>query len=301
MPEKGIPFVPRNEILTFEEIERLTKILAGLGISKVRITGGEPFVRKDLLDIFKRIKLINGIEEIHLTTNGVLTSKYLQELYQIGISGINLSLDTLDKKRFILLTRRDEIEAVLNTFHLALKLTIPLKINMVVMDGINSDDIVTMAELADKFPVEVRFIEEMPFNGGNGQSKKLIWNEKQIYAKLAEAFPNIQKINDEPFSTSKNFSVPGFKRNLGIIAGFTRTFCGTCNRIRITAQGMLKICLYDNGVLNLKDLLRNGASDWEIEKEFLKCINHRPKDGFEAENRRLSHSFMSESMAKIGG
>lgn len=301
MPEKGIRFVPRSEILTFEEIERITTILAGLGITKIRITGGEPFVRKDLLDIFKRIRFIKGIEEVHLTTNGVLTSKYLPELQQIGISGINLSLDTLHRQRFIQLARRNEIEAVLDTFHITLDLKIPLKINMVVTDGINSDDIVPMAELAKTFPVDVRFIEEMPFNGGNGKPKRLIWNEMQIFARLADAFPNIQKIDSEPFSTSTNYRIPGFRGNLGIIAGFTRTFCGTCNRIRITAQGMLKTCLYDNGVLNLRDLLRSGASDWEIEKDFLKCVHNRPKDGFEAEKRRLSPLLISESMAKIGG
>lgn len=302
MPETGMRFLPRKEILTFEEIERLTVILAEMGITKVRITGGEPFVRTDLMQLLKSISRIDGIKEIHLTTNGILTPEYIPELKEIGIAGINLSLDTLDRQRFLEITRRDKFDSVLETFHLALDFEIPLKINAVIMDGINNQDIPLLANLAKDYPVDIRYIEEMPFNGaGNNGHAKLKWNHERIFGELQKTYPEISKIEDSPNSTSMNYIVPGFKGNIGIIAGFTRTFCGTCNRIRITAKGMLKTCLYDDGVFDLKNFLRSGATDQQIREILLRLMGNRPKDGFEAEEKRANQLSIHESMSVIGG
>jgi len=306
MPEKGIRFLSKNEILTYEEIERITRILAGLGITKIRITGGEPFVRADLMHLLRSISGINGIQEVHLTTNGILTPKFLPELKEIGIAGINLSLDTLDRERFKNITRRDNFDDVLTTFRMALDYRIPLKINMVVMDNFNIPDISLMANLAKKYPIDVRYIEEMPFNGLNSDAigvdqPRLKWNHKQIFQELQKSCPGIQKIDVLPNSTSMNYIVPGFKGKLGIIAGFTRTFCGTCNRIRITAKGILKTCLYDDGVFDLKNFLRNGATDQQVREHFLHLIGNRAKNGFEAEQRRQKQIPVYESMSEIGG
>jgi molybdenum cofactor biosynthesis protein A len=304
MPESGIRFLPKKEILTFEEIERITRILAEMGITKVRITGGEPFVRADLMHLIKSIRKINGIEEIHITTNGILTPRFIPELKEIGIAGINLSLDALDRERFRAITRRDKFDNVLETFHMALNYGIPLKINMVVMDNQNIPDIPLMANLAKEYLVDIRYIEEMPFNGAYANSNgnaKLIWNHRRIFAELQKAFPGIIEIDASPNSTSMNYHVPEFKGRIGIIAGFTRTFCGTCNRIRITAKGMLKTCLYDDGIFDLKNFLRNGATDQQIRKMFLSLIGNRPRDGFEAQKKRIHEIPVYESMSVIGG
>lgn len=302
MPETGIRFLPKNEILSYEEIERITRILAKLGITKIRITGGEPFVRADLMKLFRSIRAIKSIDEIHLTTNGILTPQFIPELKELGIAGINLSLDTLDRKRFKKITRRNNFDKVLETFHLALDYKIPLKINTVVMDRLNVPDIPLLTNLAKDYPVDIRYIEEMPFNGENNNGHaKLKWNHRRIFQELQKFYPGIQKIDDSPNSTSMNYFIPGFEGKIGIIAGFTRTFCGTCNRIRITAKGMLKTCLYDDGVFDLKNYLRNGATDQDLKEIFLNLIGRRPKDGFEALKNQKTNKPTYESMSVIGG
>ena len=301
MPEEGIKYLPKKELLTFEEIERLVSIMAAMGITKVRITGGEPFVRNDLMDLIRRIVSIHGIKDVHLTTNGLLTGPHVAELKSLGIASINLSLDTLDKERFKIITRRDEFEKTWQTLQQLLEHEIPVKLNCVVMDGKNIDDIIPMVQLTEKYPLSVRFIEEMPFNGEGSHYAKLPWTYKKIMNHIQEKFPALEKIQDEPNSTSYNYKVPGFAGNIGVIAAFTRTFCGTCNRIRVTAQGVLKTCLYDDGVLNIKSLMRDGKSDEEIKQELMNAFSTRPKDGFEAEERRRNGAPVMESMSTIGG
>ncbi|MFN3840182.1 MAG: GTP 3',8-cyclase MoaA [Cyclobacteriaceae bacterium] len=301
MPEEGIKYLPKKELLSFEEIERLVTLLAAMGISKVRITGGEPFVRTDLMKLIRKIRVIPGISNLHLTTNGVLTAPYIKELKQLGIASVNLSLDTLNKERFRKITFRDEFTAVMNTFLLLQEYQIPIKLNAVVMEGKNIDDIYPMVELTKHQDISVRFIEEMPFNGGGAHYPVLHWSHKKILDYLKEGFPALQKINDPENSTSINYKVPGYRGNIGIIAAFSRTFCGTCNRIRVTAQGILKTCLYDNGVLNIRDLMRAGNTDVEIQQKLLQAFAHRHKNGFEAEQHRTGNIPVHESMATIGG
>ncbi len=301
MPEEGIRYLPKKQLLTFEEIERLISILATLGITKVRLTGGEPFVRNDLMQLINRISEIPGIQELHLTTNGVLTAPYIPELKKLGLGSVNLSLDTLDKARFYAITRRDEFEPVMNTFNLLLEHNIPVKINAVVMEGKNIDDIVTLIELSKNNAVDIRFIEEMPFNGEGNHYPTLNWTHKKILQYIQAHYPTLTKIADAPFSTSYNYQIPGYKGTVGIIAAFSRTFCGTCNRIRITAQGTLKTCLYDEGVLDIRQLLRTGETNESIATHLMRAFKSRAKDGFEAESKRKSHLPASESMSTIGG
>jgi cyclic pyranopterin phosphate synthase len=300
MPETGIKYLPKKELLTFEEIERLIKIAAGLGISKIRLTGGEPFVRNDLMALIRKIKSVDGITDLHITTNGVLTSPHITDLKSIGIASVNLSLDTLDRERFSTITRRDEFENTWRTFEALLKYEIPVKINVVVMDGKNIQDLIPMVELTNKYPISVRFIEEMPFNGEGNHYPMLTWTHKRILSHLEEYFGTLAKINDPSNSTAYHYQVPGYLGNIGIIAAFSRTFCGSCNRIRVTAQGVLKTCLYDDGVLNIKTLFRNGASDAEVIQELKNTFKYRAKDGFEAEAKRVLHPAI-ESMSTIGG
>ena len=301
MPEEGIHYLPKKALLTFEEIERLITLLASMGISKVRITGGEPFVRTDMMQLIRTIVEIPGVKDLHITTNGVLTAQHIPELKKLGIASVNLSLDTLNKERFNSITRRNEFDAVMKTYYSLLDHNIPVKINAVVMDGKNIDDIIPLTELTREHPVSVRFIEEMPFNGEGTHYPVLNWTYLKILEHVTSHYPSIQKIKDPENSTSYNYSIPGHKGNIGIIAAFSRTFCGSCNRLRITAQGGLKTCLYDDGVLDIKTLMREGKSNDEIKDALLKALLARPLDGFEAEEKRKDHALAHESMSTIGG
>ncbi len=301
MPEAGIRYVAKKELLSFEEIERLVRLLASMGISKVRITGGEPFVRNDLMKLLAVLVDIPGIAQVHLTTNGVLTAPHVSALKSLGIASVNLSLDTLDQERFREITRRDEFVRVWETFEALLAHGIPVKINAVVMEGRNTDDIFNLAELTRKYPVSVRFIEEMPFNGEGTHYPVLNWTYARILESLKTAYPTIQRKADPPNSTAYHYEIPGHLGDLGIIAAFSRTFCGSCNRIRITAQGELKTCLYDDGVMSIRDLIRSGLTDEQVKSALLSALAHRPKDGFEAESQRDATSPVHESMSTIGG
>lgn len=296
MPEEGIDWLSRKELMTFEEMLRICSIAVKMGIEKIRITGGEPFVRKGIMSFLTDISKLNGLKQITITTNGVLTAPLIPELKKLGIQSVNLSLDTLDRNRFFAITHRDEFPAVMDTMHQLLQHDIDVKLNAVVMDGKNIQDIIPLVNLTKGLPVSVRFIEEMPFNGGDSHYQVLTWDHIKILEAIKEHFPTIEKIQDPAFSTSYNYHIPGHKGSIGIIAAYTRSFCGTCNRVRITPQGVLKTCLYDGGVLNIKDLVREGKSDDMISAALINAINHRAKDGWEAE-QTSTH----ESMAAIGG
>jgi molybdenum cofactor biosynthesis enzyme MoaA len=170
-----------------------------------------------------------------------------------------------------------------------------------VMDGKNTEDIYSLAELTKTYPVSVRFIEEMPFNGEGVHYPKLAWDHTKILSVLKEGFPAIQKKKDPPHSTAYHYAIPGHLGDLGIIAAFSRTFCGTCNRIRVTALGELKTCLYDHGVLNIRDSIRLGRSDAELSAQLQTAFANRPKDGFVAEQSRPNKLPVHESMSTIGG
>ncbi len=301
MPEEGIKYVPKDELMTFEEMLRIVRLFVSLGIEKIRITGGEPFVRRDLMAFLRAISHLEGLKQINLTTNGTVTAPFVRELKELGIRSVNLSMDTLDKERFFKITRRDVFKKVMDTFEALLKHGISTKINAVVMEGKNEQDLIPLAMLSKELPVDVRFIEEMPFNGQGTHYEKLWWSHRQILACLEEHFPDIQKVPDPPHSTSVNYQIPGHCGKVGIIAAYSRTFCGTCNRVRLTPQGMLKTCLYDDGVFNIKKLLRAGATDEQVRTAFLDALGNRAKDGFEAERRRNFGLPVSESMATIGG
>jgi molybdenum cofactor biosynthesis protein A len=299
MPEEGMQYLPKKELLTFEEIIRLVTLLADMGISKIRLTGGEPFVRNDLMNLIRKIVEVPGINEWHITTNGILTTPHIAEMKRLGVGSVNLSLDTLDRERFRVITKRDEYEACHHTLEELLKNEIPVKINAVVMEDKNIEDIVPLTLLTKEKNVSVRFIEEMPFNGTGATHKT--WTYKKILQYLTGHFPGIYKVQDPENSTSLNYTVPGHSGTVGIIAAYSRTFCGTCNRIRVTAQGALKTCLYDDGVLDLKKLMRSGMSDDDLRLTLLTAFRSRPANGFEAEEKRKTKTHVHESMSTIGG
>jgi len=296
-PEEGVPFISHEEIISFEELERLVIIFRSMGVNKIRVTGGEPFSRRGCMSFLTRLRKINGVQYLHITTNGVKTSRFLDEMAAIGIDGINVSLDTLDPRRFEQITRRDYLNAVLETIHGVLARSIPLKINSVVLGDTTDEEILRLAGLARDFPVTLRFIEKMPFSG-TARSGKL--ENGNLLQRLKRIFPDIvEKQKDNLPTTARTFYVTGYKGNIGIIQGYSRSFCTSCNKVRITPVGMLKTCLYDNGVLDLKKMLRTGADDEEIKTAILSCLQNRCINGHEAE--QLARRSQEPSMAIIGG
>lgn len=295
-PEQGVPFIPHDEILRFEELERFVRLFATLGINKIRVTGGEPFSRRGCLDFLARVKDIPGVQSLFVTTNGVKTYRFLDELAAIGINGINLSLDTLDPKRFWQITRRDFLDGVLETLHGCLQRNIPLKVNSVVLPDTTDDEILSLSELARKYPLTLRFIETMPFSGVKRIQQLTNGN---LLKRLRRIFPEMEEESSYSPTTAKTFTVPGFQGKIGVINGSSRLFCSTCNKVRITPAGMLKTCLYDNGVLNLKGMARGNDSDLKIMNAIQECINNRYLNGYEAE--KASSRSEEPSMGMIGG
>jgi cyclic pyranopterin phosphate synthase len=226
----------------------------------------------------------------------VETARYLERLKALPISGINLSLDTLDRERFKTITRRDRLTDVLETLHGALELGILLKVNTVVSEETSDAEIFRLGELARDNDLSMRFIEKMPFSGEKMENCRIDYG---LAGRLASLFPGLAPAQTQKGSTAKEFTVPGFRGSLGIIEGSSRRFCSTCNRVRITPQGMLKVCLYDNGVLDLKDLIRTGISDEDLLKKIRSCLNKRFADGHQTES--ANGSAAQPSMASIGG
>jgi cyclic pyranopterin phosphate synthase len=295
-PEEGVPFVPHEEILSFEELEHLAAIFCGMGVEKIRVTGGEPFARKGCLEFLQRLRNIKGLHNLHITTNGVETYQYLDALAELGIDGINLSLDTLNHRRFRHITRRDYFEEVVQTLQSIIEHRIPLKINSVVLADTSDDEIIRLAGLARYSPITIRFIEKMPF-AGISRPVKLV--NGQLLQRLKRIFPALEEQPSDSPSTARIYSLPDFTGTVGIIQGYSRLFCATCNKVRITPTGMLKTCLYDNGVLDLKRMLRKGMDDAGIEAAILGSLQNRCLSGHEAEV--IAGRVREPSMATIGG
>lgn len=296
MPADGIDFVPREELLSYEEIEKLLRILVPAGVRKVRFTGGEPFSRRGFVDFLGRVAAIPELNDIRITTNGSLCESHLATLKELGITQLNLSLDTMDAERFRKITRRDSFDVVHSCLKRMLELDFDVKINMVVMPGVNSKDIIPMAQLAIDNNLEVRYIEEMPFNG-KGDLRMGEWDHMRILKELQQHFP-LHAIDSSAGATATTYTSPNMKGRLGIIAAYSRTFCGTCNRLRVSSTGQVRTCLYGKEELDLRSLIRTGASDDEIIHALAGRIALKPKDGYEAEQSRKP---VSESMTTVGG
>lgn len=294
MPEH-MQFLERDALLTYEEIVRTMRVLTAAGVNRIRITGGEPFLRKDLLHLLEQLA---PMAEISITTNGVLTAPHIPQLKALGIRKVNLSLDTLQAERFTKITRRNQFAAVMHTLESLLQQQMEVKINTVVMDGVNTDELQAFAALTEQNALSVRFIEEMPFNGQGNRFSGINWHYQKILDTIREKY-TLHKMEDETSSTSLNYTIPHHRGSIGVIPAYSRTFCGTCNRLRITPTGGVKTCLYGNDVMNIKECLQSGISDGQLLNDLQAAVWHKYRDGFEAaahNSRKLS-----ESMSVIGG
>ena len=301
MPEKGLEWLNRSAIMSFEEMIRISDLLIRMGIDKIRITGGEPFLRKDIDLLLSGLSNNRLLNQISITTNGTLTEPFVGEFRKWKINSCNLSLDTLDRETFFSITKRDEFDSVISTMNRLLSEGIEVKINCVVMEKINIDSIADMVELTRNLPVSVRFIEEMPFNGDLKSFSGNFWNHLKILEHMRALYPEIRKTEDPAHSTAYHYSIPGHKGNIGIIAAYSRSFCGSCNRLRLRPDGGFQTCLYGNPVFNVKDMMRSGLTDEDITKFMINAVQLKEKDGWEAESMAKQRQSIFSSMATIGG
>lgn len=263
MPAEGITLRDESQLLTSDEILRLGRMFVRMGISKIRLTGGEPLVHPDACDIASGLGDIDGLETLALTTNGLLLPKKLTRLRKAGVDPINISLDTLQPERFARITRRRGHHLVMQAIQEAVDAGLQVKVNCVVMRTKNDDELMDFARLTKERPLEVRFIELMPFQG-NTFSKKHFISWKEMKERLEAALPGLEPEDDGPHATSRTFRIPAHEGRIGFIASMTAPFCRGCNRLRLTADGHLKVCLFGKAETNLRDPLRAGASDDEL-------------------------------------
>ena len=298
MGNKDIVFLPKDELLSSNEIERLVKIFSELGIKKLRITGGEPLVRRNFREIVENINNISGIEEINITTNGIRLEEELKFLSNKKIQSLNISLDTLKADLYRDITGGGDINKVLNSIHKAIALKFKrIKLNVVLVKGKNDSEIMDFVNLTEKYPIDVRFIELMPI--GLGKEFSPISNDEvlSIISKEKKLAPFSEKIGSGPakyYKTEKGIGCIGF------ITPISHNFCEQCNRIRITPEGFLKLCLHWSNGLNLKEFLRNGSSDEEIKEKILQAINDKP-DKHNMEKKEEDKNFDKRYMNRIGG
>jgi cyclic pyranopterin phosphate synthase len=301
MPEEGVPYEGLDNVLTFDEIERVVRVLASAGLKKVRLTGGEPLVRKNVPELAARLNAISGIREVTLTTNGILLPKQAQELYEAGIRRVNISMDTLQPDRFVSIARRPEFARAWEGVESALTVGFnPIKLNCVVMRGVNDDEIIDFARLTQENPISVRFLEYMPIGMVTPpQWRARYYSNAEVIARLQAAFPDLLPLTDDAASTSRNFQIPGACGTVGVINPISHRFCDGCNRLRLTANGRLVPCLSDNYEYDLMSPLRQGCTDPEILQHTRNAIAHKPmQSDFEG---RLSRGGSLRIMSQIGG
>ena len=265
MPETDVQFVNRSEILDFEEIERFVRIAAGLGVTKLRVTGGEPLVRRDLPVLIRQLAAIPGIRDLALTTNGVLLPELAEPLYAAGLRRINVHIDTLDRERFLQITRRDDLPKVLDGLQRAKALGYRIKLNAVAVKNLVEPDIVPLARYARENGFEVRYIEFMPLDAQNLWDRKKVLLADDILAELArEISPLIPVPDPDPRAPATQYTFADGIGAVGFIASVSRPFCLNCNRLRLTADGKIRYCLFAIEEDDVKSLLRGGATDDEI-------------------------------------
>ncbi len=292
------------ELLSYEELLRVVSITANLGMKKIRLTGGEPLIRKGVMGFIHNLSLIKGLEQIRLTTNGVLLEERAEELFDIGVRNLNISLDTLNPEKFEKITGRNFFEKVIKGIDKALHTGFKIKLNIVAMRGVNDDEFVNFAQLALQKPLQVRFIEFMPVGKGS------IWDKDQ-YIKTEDIQKIIANVGSlEPYSGSKFegparvFSITnksGKSGQVGFISPISHHFCDQCNRLRLTSEGKLRSCLLHDGESDLKQIIRNGCTDKEIEEVFRSAILNKPKGHSLNSDQADDRPACQVQMSRIGG
>ncbi|CAL1694522.1 unnamed protein product [Somion occarium] len=267
MPSEGVELSPNENILTDEEVIRLATLFVRNGVTKIRLTGGEPTVRKNIVDIVGRLNELRqlGLRSIGMTTNGIALRRRLPSLVANGLTHLNISIDTLDPFKFEIMTRRPGHEAVLRSIEMAL--SIPelhsLKLNIVVVKGLNDTEVLDFIDMTRDKRLSVRFIEFMPFTGNKWDKAKMV-PSSELLSRIASRHPKVTRASDALNDTARNYFIPGYNGSFGFISSMSDHFCGSCNRLRLTADGQIKVCLFDAKEISLRDQMRQGASDEEL-------------------------------------
>lgn len=300
MPSGGLRFMPHDAILRYEEMLRLVRITTGLGIRKVRVTGGEPFVRRGIVSFLERLCAIPGVDDVSVTTNGVLLESMAQDLWDAGIRRINVSLDTLQPQKYAAITGLDAFHAVWRGLCAALDRGFsPVKINVVAMKGINDDEIQTLARLTLTYPFHVRFIELMPFQPDSYEERYL--SSDLVMEKITSVGTLIPCSSANGNGPARYYQFPAAPGKIGLISPMSHHFCPTCNRLRITAEGSLRACLFADRDVDLRHSLRNGASDQDIARLILGAIATKPEKHRLHEGSVPRRKCLSRPMTSIGG
>jgi len=299
MPEEGIPLISHEEILTYEEMLRVVRVFAAQGISKVRLTGGEPLVRKGIVDFISRLSQIQQIKDLSLTTNGILLKEFAQDLKQAGLKRINISLDSLKKERFLQITRRDDFERVWGGIEEALRVGLsPIKINMVAIQGLNDDEIESFARLTLHLPLTVRYIEYMPSGNGEDWKETDILTIPQIQRRLEKVGKLIPIPSDQWDGPAKRFRIDGAIGEIGLIGAVSSHFCGECNRLRLTPDGKIRTCLFSDEEIDVREILRKGGSDQDLKERLLVALRKKPEKHY---INTLQFKKCQRNMSAIGG
>ena len=300
MPLQDFTRLPSEAILTYEEIVRICQILTRLGVKKIRLTGGEPLVRQGIMDLIGRLGKIEGIGELCLTTNGVLLKKYAGGLFRAGVRHLNISLDSLRPERFAAVTGRDLFSSVWKSLETVLEMGFsPVKINSVIMKGINDDEIPALAGLTLQHPFEVRFIEFMPIGGKSTWSPEKMMPCREIKERIEEAYGALKPVARSSNAGPANvYGLEGAPGRIGFISPLSNHFCGTCNRLRLTAEGHLRLCLFSDEEINVKEALRKGMTLRELTEFFRQAVRKKP-EGYRTGGRRTPSC--SRGMSAIGG
>lgn len=273
MPAEGIALTPKKELMTADEVFAIAKTFVAHGVDKIRLTGGEPLLRKDFPEIIGKLATLNT--EISITTNGILIDKHIEVLKQSKISKINLSLDTLVPSKFTTITLRNQFEKVIDNLHLLLNNDFKVKINVVLIKGFNDNEIIDFINLTESLPIAVRFIEFMPFAGNEWDRSKMV-SQKEILSQVTNHFleSHLEKLEDEKNLTAREFKIKNYIGSFGIISSITNPFCDGCNRIRLTANGKIKNCLFSNSETDLLTPHRNGEA---LENIITSAIKNKKK------------------------
>ncbi|RKZ13786.1 GTP 3',8-cyclase MoaA [bacterium] len=295
MPEKGVKPVSHADILSHEESLRLAELFCGLGVRKIRVTGGEPLVRRGVVPFMAALAGLTGRPEVLLTTNGLLLERHLDDLVAGGLKRVNLSLDSLDPATWRRITRRSGFDDVRRALDAVLQRGLGLKINVVVLAGLNDHELGDFVALTRELPLTVRFIEAMPFSGSAGEHSQPLTGD-EILGRIGQQF-ELEPATVGGSDVARVFRVPGHVGRVGIIEGHSRSFCGSCNRLRVDARGGLRTCLYGRPVLNLKDMMRGGVVDGDLATAIVGAVQQRHRDGHQA----ALHATPGTSMASIGG
>lgn len=266
MPAEGMEWLPRDQLLDFDELERVTRVLAGAGITDVRVTGGEPLVRRNLARLVGQISAIDGIREVSITTNGVLLADQIDDLVGAGLARVNVSVDSLDPERFHALTRRDDLDRVLAGLaacerHPQLR---PIKVNAVLLRGLSEPDVLPLAELARNRPYVVRFIEVMPLDAPRGWERTSVLTGAEVRGMIEERWPLVPVGRERPSAPGTQWRFADGAGELQFVSSVTESFCATCDRLRLTADGQLRTCLFAESETDLRGPLRAGAGDGEL-------------------------------------